>query len=145
MVDVPFGCVGVGDSALQTVVNEGEGLFRDEDTLEVGRIELELHVLRVRCGREIEPIEPFYILRYAAAVVTHEGSECSFGLRESNFDNRSHGRGHVGRVHRDFPLRVGCIARINIGVLLFASRQAEQEENSDNERTSNGFVRVFYL
>lgn len=131
----PFGGEGGGDGALIAVIDEGEGLLRHKDPLQVRGVEPELDIgVRVGRRRYIEVVEAVYIVCDTAAVIAHEGSEGALLAGERHLDDGCHGGGHVGGVHRDFPLRVFYIPRIHIGVFLLAACKNTEYRAQNTDR-----------
>ena len=115
----PFGGEGGGDGALIAVIDEGEGLLRHKDTLQVRGVEPELDIgVRVGRRRYIEVLEAVYIVCDTAAVIAHEGSEGALLAGERHLDNGCHRGRHVGGVHRNFPLGVRRVTRIYVRVTI---------------------------
>ena len=75
----PFGGEGGGDGALIAVIDEGEGLLRHKDTLQVRGVEPELDIgVRVGRRRYIEVVEA--VMSVVSTVIFHCGSSTFPGL-----------------------------------------------------------------
>ena len=128
------GVGGVGGTET-VVVDVLEGLLGHKETLEVRRVELQLDILSLRRRRDIEVIAALVIVlrsRDTAAVAADKGREDAFGLREGYFDHRCHRGSHIV-LHRDDPIGIRSITRVNIriGVLAACESTEYRAQNTD--------------